>query len=220
MPPISNLTAWIAAAALAGATDAVTVNVNSPNSSLDLLVTGGGNNGYETANLNSGAGTNVFDFDVNYTSLATVNAAGAGNLDMSQTVSTALNMDTLVLFDGTTATGMLSALFGTGDAAGVNDVTVNGGSNNDNFTFDAANDAVTVRGNAGDDTFTFLSNNAGPTTFTAADLADGGAGTNRLRLQADTGALLGAARRGARSKTSKLSKTSRTGSRTASSRST
>ena len=188
----SNLTAWIAPAALAGATDAVAVNVNSPNSSLDLLVTGGGNNGYETSTINSGAGTNVFDYDVNYTSLATVNAAGAGNLDMSQTVSTALNMDTLVTFEGTTATGMLSAFFGTGNAAGVNDVTVNGGSNNDNFTFDAANDAVTVRGNAGDDTFTFLSNNAGPTTFTAADLANGDAGTNRLRLQADTGALLGA----------------------------
>ena len=78
----SNFTAWIAAAALAGATNSVNVNLHGNNSSLDLLVTGGGNNGYETAIISSADGANIFDFDVNYTSLATINVIGSQNLTM------------------------------------------------------------------------------------------------------------------------------------------
>jgi hypothetical protein len=187
----SNLTAWVAAAALAGATNAVTVNVNSSlASSLDLNVTGGGANGYETATINSQQDapgqTNPFEFDVNHTSLATINATGPANLTMTP-ASSALNLATLVTFNGTAATGMLDISF-----PGAGDVVVDGGSNNDTFTFPAGNaaGAVTVRGNAGNDTFVFLTTNGGGTTFNANDSADGGAGNNRLRLQVDTGVIL------------------------------
>ena len=182
----SNITTWIAAAALAGATDSININLHGFDASADVLVTGGGNNGYETAIINSADGANIFDFDVNYTSLATIRVTGGSNLTMPAG-STALNLANLALFDGTLATGDLTISF-----PGAGDVVAQGGSGNDSFTFPAGNGAgaVEVHGNAGDDVFTFLTNNGAATTFTANDIADGGAGTNRLILQADNGQLL------------------------------
>ena len=155
-------------------------------SSLDLLVTGGGNNGYETAIISSADGANIFDFDVNYTSLSRINVVGSQNLTMGAG-STALDLANLAIFDGTAASGILDITFN-----GAGDVTVDGGSNNDLLTFPAGNGAgaVTVRGNGGDDTITFLTNAAGPTTFTANDNVDGGTGINLLVLEADTGQIL------------------------------
>ena len=124
---------------------------------------------------------------MNYTSLARINATGAQNLDMSQSESTALDIANLHTFDGTAATGRLIIEFN-----GTGNVTADGGSNNDDFTFPPTNSVITVRGNAGDDVFRFLSNNGAATTFTSADSADGGTGLDRLILQADLGALLGA----------------------------
>ena len=182
----SNFTAWIAAAALSGAANSVNVNLHGNDSSLDLLVTGGGDNGYETATISSADGNNIFDFDVNFTSLNRINVVGDRNLTMGAG-STALNLANLAIFDGSAATGILDITFN-----GAGDVIVDGGSNNDLLTFPAGNGAgaVTVRGNAGDDTITFLTNGGGTTTFTANDNVDGGAGVNLLVLEADTGEIL------------------------------
>ena len=81
----SNLTAWIVAAALSAADNSVNVNLHGNNlygsSSLDLLVTGGENNGYETAIIRIADGPNIFDMDVNYTSLVTINVRGQPGAD-------------------------------------------------------------------------------------------------------------------------------------------
>ena len=184
--PTSNVTAWVAAAALAGTTNSVNVNLHGNNSSLDLLVTGGGANGYETAIISSADGANIFDFDVNYTSLARINVVGSQALTMTA-ASTALNIANLHNFDGSAATGPLTITFG-----GTGNVTADGGSNNDHFTFPATDSVITSHGNAGDDIFEFLTTNGGATTFNNLDLVDGGTGVNRLILEADNGQLLGA----------------------------
>ena len=170
--------------------NAVTINLSGVGAGADLRVTSG-NNGYETANIVSGGGAqNTLDFDVNFTSLATINVSGAQTLFMTAN-STALDLSTLVTFNGTAATGDLIIGF-----PGVGSVVVNGGSGNDVFQFPGGNGGagnnVTVRGNAGNDTFVFLTNDGGGVTFNAGDTADGGPGTNRLHLQVDTGAILAA----------------------------
>jgi hypothetical protein len=182
----SNFTAWFTPAALAGAANSVNVNLNGVNASLDLNVTSG-TNGYETAVITSAVAANTLDFDVNHTSLATIKVLGDKNLTMGAG-STALDLATLATFDGTAATGNLTISF-----PGAGDVVVDGGHGNDSFTFPAGNAAgnITVRGNDGDDTFAFLTTNGGGVTFNAGDSADGGAGTNLLRLQVDAGAILG-----------------------------
>jgi len=181
-----NVTAWFDPAALAGDDNSINIGLHGSNQTIDLLVTGAATNGYETANINSVGGPNILDLDVDTTTLATINVTGDQNLTMDD-ASTALNLANLVTFDGTAATGNLDISF-----PGAGDVVVDGGSGNDSFTFPAGNGAgaVTVRGNAGDDTFTFLTTNGGTSTFTGNDNANGGAGTNRLRIQADTGAIL------------------------------
>jgi len=190
-----NVTAWFDPAALAGATDAVSINLHGSNQSIDLLVTGPSNNGYETATISSADGANILDLDVDYTSLATIIAVGSQALTMDAN-STALNIANLHTFNGTAATGPLTIEFGdTGPTAGVvSKLTVNGGSANDSFTFAPTNSIITANGNAGDDTFVFSATNGGSTTFfssaTDLDTVDGGTGTNRLILQADNGQLL------------------------------
>ena len=91
---------------------------------------------------------NIFDFDVNYTSLATIVVTGSQNLTMGAG-STALDLANLVTFNGTAATGNLRS-----PLPGLGDVVADGGSGNDSFTFPAGNGAgaITTNGNAGDDT--------------------------------------------------------------------
>ena len=181
----TNLTAWIAAAALVPLNNNINIDLHGVDASLDLLGTSGTNH-YETAVINSADAANVFDFDVNGTSLSKISVVGSQALTMDAG-STALNIANLHNFDGSAATGPLTITFG-----GTGNVTAAGGSANDFFTFPATDSAITASGNAGDDTFLFLATNGSATTFNSSDSVDGGTGVNRLILQADNGQLLGA----------------------------
>lgn len=188
-----DFTAWMTNTALAGNADAVALilsgvsdNLDPDDTDIDLNVTAG-TNAYEELNITSTGGTlNELDIDTNGDTTALITVDGAQDLTLLET-SSVLDLANLETFDGTEATGNLTVAFN-----GVGDVVVDGGSGDDDFTFPAGAGAVTVRGNGGDDVFTFLADNGDPTTFGVEDLADGGAGDNRLRLQADEGVLLGA----------------------------
>lgn len=175
-----NFTAFFSAAALVALDQTINIRLNTPDSSMDLIPNGAGV--YETAVITPEVAAD-FDLDA---SIATIQVNGSQALTMDAG-STALNLATLVTFDGTAATGPLTIAFG-----GAGDVVVDGGSAGDSFTFPAGNGAgaVTVRGNGGNDIFTFLTTAGGTTTFTDNDNADGGAGTNLLVLEADTGEIL------------------------------
>jgi hypothetical protein len=171
---------WIESSAFSGG-EGLDINLDGVGSFVDLNVTGGANF-YESVNISSLTSANNIELDTNAATIATITVDGDQDLEAS---GSALFMDTLELFDGSAATGALTAFFG-----GTGDVTVEGGSNDDHFTFGSGNGAVTVNGNDGDDTFTFLTNAFSGPTFGPEDLADGGAGDNTLQLQADEGTLL------------------------------
>jgi hypothetical protein len=158
-----SFTAWMTAAALGGAPSA-TVHLTGVTTHVTLDVTTG-TNGYGSLSVDSGgSGANVLVLDTNATDTATITATGAEALTLS---GTALNIANLHTFTGTAATGDLSVSFnGTGHVA--------------------------ATGGGGNDTFTFLTTPGGAATFTSASSVDGGAGTNELVIQADTGAILAA----------------------------
>lgn len=188
-----DFTAWMTNTALASNADAVALilngvsdNFDPDDTDIDLNVTAG-TNAYEELNITSTGGTlNELDIDTNGDTTALITVDGAQDLTLLGT-SSVLDLANLETFDGTQAEGNLTVTFN-----GTGDVVVDGGSGDDDFTFPAGAGAVTVRGNAGNDVFTFLAGNNNPTTFGPEDLADGGAGENRLRLQADQGVLLAA----------------------------
>ena len=102
----TNLTAWIAAAALAPLNNNINIDLHGVDASLDLLGTSGTNH-YETAVINSADAANVFDFDVNGTSLSKISVVGNQALTMDAG-STALNIANLHNSDGSAATGPLT----------------------------------------------------------------------------------------------------------------
>ena len=170
----TNLTAFIAAAALTPLNNNINIDLHGVDASLDLLGTSGTNH-YETAVINSADAANVFDFDVNRTWLAKISVVGSQALTMDAG-SSALNIANLHNFDGSAATGPLTITFG-----GTGNVTAAGGSANDFFTFPATDSAITASGNGGNDTFMFLTTNGGATTFNSSDLVSMVApDTNRL----------------------------------------
>lgn len=130
---------------------------------VDLEVTTG-TVGYGAVNVTSATGPNVLELDTDtMDTIATVNVDGDQNLEIFGSV---LDQDTLELFDASVASGDIDATFAPGTGG------------------------VAALGGSGDDTFTWQTDDGDPTTFTTADSVDGGAGDNRLRLQADTGVLL------------------------------
>ena len=94
---------------------------------------------------------------MNYTSLATIIADRWWEPDHVSTASNALNLATLVTFNGTAATGNLDI---SSPVRSASDVVVDGGSGQRHVHIPGrqwrGGYAVTVRGNAGNDTFMFL----------------------------------------------------------------
>ena len=179
-----DFTAWMTNAALAGA-KSVTVDlevgvVGGYNSEVEFNNSDGGANTYNTiAVVSGGLFANNLDLDA---TAPTIKVSGGQHLTMT---GAALDTGPLVTFDASASTGGVTAeFFGTGSA------TVIGGSGADNFTFDASVGNINVSGGAGNDTFTFLSTKGGSATFGLGDSADGGPGTDLLRIQADNGEIL------------------------------
>jgi hypothetical protein len=165
-------TAWMTAAALGGAKDAATVNALTTDAIVDLNVTGGSTNGYETLTVNSaGTGPNFVALGVGTAkSTATIIETGAQNLTLvgDLAAGSGMNIANLHTYNGKAGTGNQIVRFD-----GVGNVAATGGSKDDTFVFD----------NTG--------NLPGP-TFTKDSSVDGGAGMNELEIAATQGALLGA----------------------------
>ena len=174
--------AWIASAAFAGG-EAIDINLHAvTDQEVDLNVTQGADF-YETVNVHSLDDANELELNSNADTIATINADGDQDLTIFGDTFDVANLE---LFDGSAATGNLTV----GDFFGTGDVTALGGSGDDQFFF-FTDGAVDVQGNDGDDIFTFFTDFGDPTTFTADDSADGGAGENLLQLESYNGALLG-----------------------------
>ena len=117
----------------------------------------------------SGGGSpNSLELDTNATTTSTIVATGAQNLDIfSNQAGRALNIANLKTFDGSAATGNVTAwFFGRGTGA----LSATGGSGNNDFVFGA--------------------NPNGTANFTAADSVNGGTGANTLSIEVETGAIL------------------------------
>lgn len=175
--------------------DAVTVTLNN---SFDTELTI--DDGYETVTINSvGGAPNELELNG---APSTINVTGDTDLDLD--IGDAFDVSTLDLLDATTFTGNLDAEF-----EGTGDVTVNGGSGDDDLDFDDVTGAVTVNGNGGndfvllgtnvdatatggdgDDEFLFRGIAAGGPTFNTDDSVDGGAGTDILTIETDDGETL------------------------------
>ena len=176
------------AAATAGAADSVSLNYNGAVATAagDSTVTIGA--GFETLNINSSgtastAGTVTFGG-------GTVNFTGAANLTLRNGFEAAVDT-----FDASAFTGNLTVTTGNVAAntavSGVDvaDITIIGGSGNDDFDISAldAADEISASMGAGNDTVTIGAALAAGTATLVADTLDGGAGTDILEA---TGALM------------------------------
>ena len=170
-----DLTATMTAAALAAApTGTVNVNGGVVGAGAALNVDTGVT-GYGSLTVNSagpgGTTTNGFTLDTNATNTATITATGAEFLTLT---GTALDIHNLHTFTGNGATP---------DTGGLNVTFIN----------DDGLGQVTATGGSGVNTFTFDETLAGAASFTSTSTVNGGTGganTNTLDIQADTGAIL------------------------------
>jgi hypothetical protein len=174
----SDLEIWIESSAFAGG-EALDLTLGADSGGpgtggigavVDLNVTGGANF-YNVVNVTSqGPDANHLHLETNADTITDVVVLGEGDLEIC---GSALNQDTLTLFDSTASVAgqSITAFFEGGNPG---DVTANGGAGDENFTFLTFDDLT------------------GETTFTDTDSVDGGGGDNKLTLQAFQGALLGA----------------------------
>lgn len=179
-----NTTANFVAAATAGTADAVSVELAgvSRTAATDVTLTIG--TGFETLNIDSSGSASRLD-QITTTTATAINITGNANL----TVDTDLDATTVTV-DASAFTGNLS-IDTSNDAApntavagvDVADITVTGGSGNDNIDVsqNAANNEIVVDGGAGNDTVTIGAGVLAAGTATLAqDTLGGGAGTDIL----------------------------------------
>jgi hypothetical protein len=161
-----GLTANVVNTALAGTADAATVTLQSVTAGTVTLQTVTAASGYETVNLvSNGATANTLTAltDGNGTSLATVNISGSAALTLGTLDATVLTVD------GSKATGILNL--------DVNDNTVKS-----NIKTGTANDVINIAGRFVDGT-----------TAATVDVIDGGAGIDKLILNAAEAGAVGSA---------------------------
>ena len=158
-----TFTAWMTTAAFAGAPTG-TVHLTGVDATVNLNTTGTG--GYAQLDVDSGGTTgNTLVLNTNADTTANITVLGTG-VEPLTISGTALNIGNLHTFNGTAATGALDVFF-------------NGFG------------AVAATGGAGDDTFTFTVAAGDAGSFSGSgSTVDGGAGTNTLVIQADTGTIL------------------------------
>ncbi len=208
----SDTTLNFSNAALAGAADALQVNLDgaTANSSVTLTRAAGATNTLETVTVNSGSVANT---------LGTLSTTGAGAVRVNITgnqnlaITNALNAEVLTV-DASAATGSLTLTTGGGGvtvtgAAGINNITggagadnitggvgadvLSGGNGNDTISGGAGNDQITggagvdvLTGGEGDDAFLFAASTdliaVTPNADAVIDSIDGGAGANRVSV--------------------------------------
>ncbi len=164
----SNATFTYNDAALAGASDTVTVVVDNVSAGTLTIQPTSGTNGAETIDIvSNGAGVNTVATldDGASTSLTKVVVTGLQGLTITNNL-----LATVTTFDGSgNKVGGVDIDFDAGA------VTATGGEGNDVFSFETTAGNVSTTGGVGNDSFQF----AGTTqTFDASDTVDGGAGTD------------------------------------------
>ena len=138
-----NFTLAVAATALSGAADALALDVNAVTAGTVSLTAATGTNGYETLSITSnGSVANVLTGLTTDNSLATINVAGAQNLNLGAALNNAVTK-----VDANTMTGNLTVTTGTSAIA------VTGGKGNDVINLDGTyTTADTINGGDGTDT--------------------------------------------------------------------
>jgi len=168
----ADLTVNFADAALAGATDSLTLNVNNVTtaggSSTIAFTDDGGTNTLETITLNSTSLDSIID-DLQTTAVGTATLNITGDTDL--TITAALD-DELTTVTGSAFTGDLTV--GLGD----NGTTITSGTGIANITAGGGADSITT--GAEDDTINFAT-----ADFTLLDTVNAGAGTDSISMTDD-----------------------------------